>query len=99
MNATASAKSKAKSNGSSSRRKTARSLRIAYVVCIDDGGYEGDLLPWKIYRVLPDREGAKVNYIRAIDETGEDYLYSAERFFPIGLPPALRRRIPKSTIA
>lgn len=50
-----------------------------FVVCIDNDGEE-DLEPRKVYQVLPDRAAARDDYLRVIDESGEDYLYPAEMF-------------------
>lgn len=57
----------------------------SYVLCIDDGGYPESLEVRKLYPVLPDERAAGRNYIRVIDETGEDYLYPAKYFIPIAL--------------
>jgi len=35
---------------------------------------------------MPDASAAKSNYVRVIDESGEDYLYPADYFVPIELP-------------
>jgi len=59
----------------------------SFVLCIDDGGYPESLEVRKVYSVLPDERAAIRNYIRVIDETGEDYLYPAKHFVPIQLPP------------
>ena len=59
----------------------------SYVICIDDGGYPESLEVRKVYAVLPDDRAAENNYIRVIDETGEDYLYPAKYFVSIQLPP------------
>ncbi|HEX8096484.1 MAG TPA: hypothetical protein VF507_00550 [Pyrinomonadaceae bacterium] len=60
---------------------------ISYVLCIDDGGYPESLEARKVYTVLPDERAAANNYIRVVDETGEDYLYPAKYFVPIQVPP------------
>lgn len=60
---------------------------ISYVLCIDNGGYPESLEVRKIYGVLPDEKAAARNYLRVIDETGEDYLYPAKHFVPIQVPP------------
>lgn len=57
-----------------------------FVVCIDDDGYTDDVKVRTVYRVLPDESAARSNYIRVIDETGEDYLYPANLFVPIEVP-------------
>jgi hypothetical protein len=57
-----------------------------FAVCIDDGGYVDDLKVRTVYQILPDDSAARSNYLRVIDETGEDYLYPASLFVPIELP-------------
>ena len=59
----------------------------SYVLCINDGGYPESLEVRKVYAVLADDRAALNNYIRVIDETGEDYLYPAKYFVPIQVPP------------
>jgi hypothetical protein len=59
----------------------------SYVLCIDDGGYPESLEVRKVYAVLTDERAAANNYIRVVDETGEDYLYPAKYFVPIQVPP------------
>jgi hypothetical protein len=57
-----------------------------FVVCINNREYPASLELHKIYRVLPDEEAAQEGDIRIIDESGEDYLYSAEWFVAIDVP-------------
>ena len=57
----------------------------SYVLCIDDGGYPESLEVRKIYPVLPDDKAAARDYVRIIDETGEDYLYPQKFFRAIEL--------------
>ena len=59
----------------------------SYVLCIDDGGYPASLEVRKVYVTLPDERAAEDQFIRVIDETGEDYLYPANLFVPIEVPP------------
>ncbi|MGA9998291.1 MAG: hypothetical protein WBP93_22955 [Pyrinomonadaceae bacterium] len=59
----------------------------SYVLCINDGGYPESLEVRKVYAVLVDDRAAANNYIRVIDETGEDYLYPAKYFVPIQVSP------------
>jgi hypothetical protein len=58
-----------------------------FVVCVKNEGCE-DLEIRKIYQVLPDEAAAEDNYLRVVDESGEDYLYPAKYFFPVELPQA-----------
>lgn len=66
----------------------------SYVLCIDNGGYPESLEVRKLYAVLPDERAAVNDYIRVIDETGEDYLYPAKCFVPIQLPPEVAKILP-----
>jgi hypothetical protein len=58
---------------------------------MDNSGYAASLEVGKLYRVIPDTEAAKHGYIRVIDESGEDYGYSTERFFLLEIPEALSK--------
>ena len=55
-----------------------------FVVCITNS--EPDLELRKIYQVLPDESADRDNYMRIIDESGEDYLYPASYFISINVP-------------
>ncbi len=44
----------------------------------------------KIYEVLPDEKAAEDDYIRVVDESGEDYLYPAIYFYPVELPQVVQ---------
>ena len=57
-----------------------------FVICINNGEYAGTLELRKVYEVLEDDAAAKRNYIRVIDESGEDYLYPQSWFVPVTLP-------------
>lgn len=69
------------------KRKTIKAAHFA--VCINNEGYQASLEVGKLYRVIPDAEAASHGYIRIVDESGEDYGYTAERFFPLDVPQAL----------
>ncbi len=60
-----------------------------YAACTDNKGYKASLEIGKLYCAIPDAQAASHGYIRVIDESGEDYGYSAKRFFPIKIPRAL----------
>ena len=66
----------------------------SYVLCVDNGGYPESLEVRKLYAVLTDERAAENDYIRVIDETGEDYLYPSKYFVPIQLPPEVARILP-----
>jgi hypothetical protein len=50
-----------------------------------------DLEVRKVYPILPDTAAARDDYLRVIDESGEDYLYPADYFVVIDVPVAARR--------
>ena len=62
-------------------------------VCINNAGYPASIEVGKLYAVIPDAEAARHGYLRVIDETGEDYGYSAERFFMLEVPAALGKAL------
>lgn len=62
-----------------------------FVICIDNRGYSDDLKVRTIYQVLADESAARSDYLRIIDETGEDYLFPAAYFIPIELPIDVKR--------
>jgi len=72
-----------------------------FVICIDNSGYPASLELHKIYAVLPDERAAEDDFLRVVDESGEDYLYSAKRFVPVELPQKVKqswvRRVREST--
>jgi hypothetical protein len=61
-------------------------IQPRFAVCVNSGSYPDDLKVRTIYQVLTDESAAKSDYIRVIDETGEDYLYPAELFVLIDVP-------------
>ena len=63
-----------------------------FAVCINTD--DPDLLtPRMIYQVLPDESAAKSNYVRVIDNEGEDYLYPADYFIFLDLPREVERAL------
>lgn len=63
--------------------------KTEFVVCVKNDDCS-DLELRKVYEALPDPKAAKDDYIRIIDESGEDYLYPASYFFPVKLPKMIR---------
>ena len=63
-----------------------------FVLCIKNDGCE-DLEIRKIYEVLEDENAAKDDYIRIIDESGEDYLYPSNYFYPVEIAQKIRETL------
>lgn len=61
-----------------------------FVVCVRNAGYPASLEQNKIYVAIPDEDAERHGQLRVIDESGEDYLFSADRFVAIEVPAAVR---------
>ena len=59
--------------------------KAKFVLCINDKNCD-DLTVLKVYQVLNDDSAAKDNYLRLIDDSGEDYLYPNSHFITVDLP-------------
>ena len=71
-------------------RRAKRMGRFAICINTDDA----DLLTLrKVYEVLPDESAARSNYVRVIDNEGEDYLYPANYFVFVDFPPAIEQAL------
>ena len=68
-----------------------------FAICVSNKGYAASLEVRKIYRLIPDRAGAKHGLVRVIDEMGEDYLFPEEFFIPLRLPQAAERAMLRAT--
>jgi hypothetical protein len=63
-----------------------------YAVCVHTD--DPDLLtPRMIYRILPDASAARSDYVRVVDNEGEDYLYPAKYFIHVDLPLTVKRAL------
>lgn len=65
-------------------RNKSKNAEPRFVVCVKNDGCE-DLEIRKIYQVLLDERAAEDDYVRVIDESGEDYLYPGSYFYPVEL--------------
>jgi hypothetical protein len=64
-----------------------------FAVCINNDGYAASLEAGKLYRVIPDPVSEGHGLIRVVDESGEDYGYSRERFYALELAQALQEAL------
>ena len=65
-------------------------------MCVRNEGYEASLERNKIYAVVPDADAERDGDLRVVDESGEDYLFSADRFVAIDVPAAVRASLRKA---
>jgi hypothetical protein len=71
----------------------AKSKPAHFVVCLDNDGYKASLEIGKLYRFIPDRQAAAEGLVRVVDESGEDYAFDAARFYPVKLPPTIKKAL------
>ncbi len=62
-----------------------------FVLCVSNKDYEASLIPRKIYEVIPDEQAERDDFIRIIDESGEDYLYHIGHFAFLELPAEIEQ--------
>ncbi len=72
-------------------------VHVRFALCVRTDGSE-DLERRKVYQILPDRAASRDGYVRVIDESGEDYLYPAEYFVPVTLPPPVARDLESASV-
>ena len=64
-----------------------------FALCLENEGNEASLILGKVYRILPDARAAKDDFVRIVDESGEDYLFHKSQFAFVNFPQAVRKRI------
>jgi hypothetical protein len=84
---------KSSASSTSTSRRVRRTNRPRFVVCVRNEGYEVSLERNKIYRIVPDRAAERDGDLRVIDESGEDYLFSADRFVAIEVPARVKASV------
>jgi hypothetical protein len=99
MRRMASARKSSNVRDTSTRSRKTRGAEQRFVVCVRNRGYEASLERNKIYAVVPDEDAERDGDVRVIDESGEDYLFSANRFVAIEVPTAVRASILKASSA
>ena len=97
MKRTALAKKSLSARGTSTSSRRPAAKRRKFAVCVQNKGYEASLERNKIYTVLPDEEAERDGDLRVIDESGEDYLFSADRFVAIEVPAPVRASLLKGS--
>jgi hypothetical protein len=69
---------------------------LRFAVCIQNTDYPASLEVRKLYQVLPDDDAGRHQYLRVIDESGEDYLYPASYFMMIDLPQVIKEALQRA---
>jgi len=63
---------------------------------VQNAGYEASLERNRIYVVIPDAAAEREGDLRVVDESGEDYLFAADRFVAVDVPAAVRASLLKT---
>jgi hypothetical protein len=71
--------------------KKAEKQSAHFAVCLNNEGYRASLEVGKLYRFIPDAEAEAEGLIRVVDESGEDYAFAANRFYPMSLPAPVEK--------
>ncbi len=90
MKHTASARKNSSARGTSTRSRKPVATGRRFAVCVQNDGYEASLERNKIYVVLPDKDAENDGDLRVLDESGEGYVFSADRFVAIDVPAAVK---------
>lgn len=72
-------------------------MKPRFVVCLNNTDFAASLEVGKLYLVVPDKTAEKLGGLRVVDEDGEDYLYDADLFCPLQVPPIVAQTL--STIS
>jgi hypothetical protein len=59
---------------------------IHFALCLNNEGYKASLEVGKLYRMIADEQATAHGLVRIVDESGEDYAFAANRFYPVPLP-------------
>ena len=78
------------------KKQHKKQRRPKFAVCVANEGCD-DLQVWKVYRLLPDAAAAAEDYLRVVDDSGEDYLYPASRFVAVEFPAAVEQKLLAAT--
>ena len=70
-----------------------RNQPVTFAICLAEDEQGGDLTLHKLYRVVPDAQAERHSYLRVIDDSGEDYLYSAKFFALLTLPAEVEEAV------
>ena len=76
---------------------TAKAQHTCYAVCVSNEGYPASLELRKPYEVLADANAAAEGLVRVVDESGEDYLYPADFFYPLEVTSELQAALQRAS--
>ena len=66
---------------------------MEFALCLNNEGYKASLEIGKLYQVIADADAESHGYLRLIDESGEDYAFTADRFHVMTLPQPVEQTL------
>lgn len=66
---------------------------IGFALCLDDDDDDGSFAPNKLYPILEPLDNDPRDYLRLVDESGEDYLYPEIYFEIVRLNQPARKKL------
>lgn len=70
-----------------------KEVKKHFALCLDNTDYKASLIPGKVYRIIQDREAARDDLVRIVDESGEDYLYHKNYFAFVDFPKSVEKKL------
>ena len=64
-----------------------------FALCLNNEGYPASLEVGKLYRVIKDEQASAEALLRVVDESGEDYAFTANRFHIVELPADIEKTL------
>ena len=64
-----------------------------YALCVGNEGNEVSLEPLKLYQIVEPEPNDPPDWLRVVDESGEDYVYPAANFVVLTLPGDVEERV------
>ncbi len=64
-----------------------------FAICVRNVGYNASLEVRKLYPIVEDSDAQANDFIRVIDESGEDYIYPNDLFRRLTLPIEVQRAL------
>lgn len=69
---------------------------VGFMICIENEGYAVSLEKHKVYPVVAAETNDPKDYVRIVDESGEDYLYPSDWFESVSLGTRIEARLLES---
>lgn len=79
--------------------KKKKRAKPTFGICIDNKGYPASLELLKLYEIVSDAEAEAEGMRRVVDETGESYLYRADRFVLVEVPVEVEQAYEQAVLA